>query len=319
MLHHRQQLDVREAHLLHVRHQAVRQLAVGQEAVALFRHPRPRSEMHFVGGHRAIEPGIAAGARRDPAGVAPFVRGAVVHDRRRLRRRLERARERIGLFQNGAGARPDLELVLLAVGQIRDEDFPDPARHEHAHRVDTAVPPVEVADHADAIGVRRPHGEVDAGRRADLEAMRSELVERAVMRPFAEQVQIEVGQHTPVPIRVVHHDNVVAGIGDAKTVIGRAAFHARFEHPGRIAPVHRDRPHGLAVRDEQEIDRARRRLEGADDDRAVLRVRTKDGKRIAMVAADQGRNRRVERSGIAGGGHALECTGAHGSMVAFFT
>ena len=60
MLHHRQQLDVREAHLLHVRHEAVRQLAVGQEAVAFFRHARPRSEMHFVDRHRPIEPARCA-------------------------------------------------------------------------------------------------------------------------------------------------------------------------------------------------------------------------------------------------------------------
>ena len=36
MLHHRQQLDVREPQLLHIRHQLMRQLAIGEEAVAVF-------------------------------------------------------------------------------------------------------------------------------------------------------------------------------------------------------------------------------------------------------------------------------------------
>src|SRR5207247_7705495 len=36
MLHHRQQLDVRETHFLHIRHEPMRHLAVGEEAVALF-------------------------------------------------------------------------------------------------------------------------------------------------------------------------------------------------------------------------------------------------------------------------------------------
>ena len=54
MLHHRQQLDVREAQVLHVRHEPVGQLAVGQEPVALLRHARPRAEVHLVDRHRPI-------------------------------------------------------------------------------------------------------------------------------------------------------------------------------------------------------------------------------------------------------------------------
>jgi hypothetical protein len=56
VLHHRQQLEVREAHRLHVRHEAVRHLAIRQEAIALFRHARPRSQVHFVGADRLLEP-----------------------------------------------------------------------------------------------------------------------------------------------------------------------------------------------------------------------------------------------------------------------
>ena len=77
--------------------------------------------------------------------------------------------------------------------------------------VDAAVPAVEVADQADAIGIGRPHREVDADGRADRDPVRAELVERAIVRPFAEQVQIEIGQHTAVAIRVVEFHHVIAG------------------------------------------------------------------------------------------------------------
>ena len=41
---------------------------------------------------------------------------------------------------------------------------------------------------------------------ADRDAMRAELLEGAVVRPFAEQMQIEVGQHAAVAIRIVDLD-----------------------------------------------------------------------------------------------------------------
>ena len=41
MLHHRQQLDVGEAHLLHVRHEPVRHLAIGEETGCLLPAPAP--------------------------------------------------------------------------------------------------------------------------------------------------------------------------------------------------------------------------------------------------------------------------------------
>ena len=76
--------------------------------------------------------------------------------------------------------------------------------------MDAAVPAVEVADHADAIGVGRPHREVHADGRADGDAVRAELLERAVMGALAEQVEIEVGQDAAVAIGIVDLDDVAA-------------------------------------------------------------------------------------------------------------
>ena len=46
---------------------------------------------------------------------------------------------------------------------------------------------------------------------ADGDAVRAELLERAVVRALAEQVQIEVGEHAAVAVRIVDLDDVVAG------------------------------------------------------------------------------------------------------------
>ena len=84
-------------------------------------------------------------------------------------------------FSSCAGLGANLELVFLAVRQVGNEQFPDARRHEQPHRMDAAVPAVEIADEADAIGVGRPHREVHAGGRADDDAVRAELLERTLM------------------------------------------------------------------------------------------------------------------------------------------
>ena len=89
-------------------------------------------------------------------------------------------------FRSCAGLGSNLELVPLAVGQVRNEDFPEPGGREQPHGVDAPVPAVEVADQADAIGVGRPDGEMHAGGRADVDAVRAELLERAMVGALAE-------------------------------------------------------------------------------------------------------------------------------------
>ena len=56
MLHYREQLDVREAQVFDVGHEARCQLAIGEKPVAVFRHPRPRPEVHLVHRHGPVEP-----------------------------------------------------------------------------------------------------------------------------------------------------------------------------------------------------------------------------------------------------------------------
>ena len=66
--------------------------------------------------------------------------------------------------------------------------MPEPLTRTQRMRL--LVPVVEVADDADARGVRRPHAEHHAARH-DVAA---ELLPQLVMRPFVEEVNVPVGQ-----------------------------------------------------------------------------------------------------------------------------
>ena len=236
MLHDRQQLDVGEAQIPDVGRQALGELAIGQVAVAFLGHPRPRSEMHLVDRHRLVEPFAVRLPRRHPVVVLPLVAADVAHDRRRQRRRLEGHRERIGLLQQPALGRPDLELVAQIVLQLGHEQFPHPRRHQPPHRMGAAVPAVEVADDADALGVGGPHREVHPGRRADHDPVRAKPFERAKQIAFAEQVQIEIGEDLSVAVGIVDLGDVPAEKGDAETVVGNARRRRRAGGTPRRAP-----------------------------------------------------------------------------------
>ena len=56
------------------------------------------------------------------------------------------------------------------------------------------IPAVEVADHGDALGVRRPDREVSALLSVNLGQVRAELLEQPVVVAFVEQMKIVAGQ-----------------------------------------------------------------------------------------------------------------------------
>ena len=73
MLHHGEELDVREAEVFYIGRQPVGHLAVRQGASMILRHARPRPEMHLVDRHRAPDPLARLPARPEPLAITPLV------------------------------------------------------------------------------------------------------------------------------------------------------------------------------------------------------------------------------------------------------
>ena len=67
--------------------------------------------------------------------------------------------ERIAFKNGDTVCVQDLKLVMNSFYQSRNEKFPDPALDELAHRVNSAVPAVELTHHRKPAGVGCPHPE----------------------------------------------------------------------------------------------------------------------------------------------------------------
>jgi hypothetical protein len=128
-----------------------------------------------------------------------------------------------------------------------------------------SIPAVEIPDDADALRVGRPDREVDPGDPVNGCAVRPELFPGAVMRPFVEQVQVEVGEDLTELIGI---EDLAGGVAlvNAQAVdelVRRASVerHCRLEQAFRSPSLHRRR----AVRRDQ-VDARCRRLHRPDHD-----------------------------------------------------
>src|SRR5947208_15150747 len=68
--------------------------------------------------------------------------------------------------------------------------------------MDPAIPTVEIANHADALRVRRPYREVNATGIADRAHMRGELIVNLPMMSFGEKMQIDLAHDRAVLIGI---------------------------------------------------------------------------------------------------------------------
>jgi len=191
VLHHRHQLDVREAGLDHVLGELLGQLDVGQARP-------PRAQVHLVRAHRLlVGPLLRPGGH--PLAVLPLVH-RLVHHRRGGRRHLGVLSQRVGVLDPVAVPAQDLELVLGADVRVRHVQLPDAGRAQRPHRPAVVRAPAgEVADHLDAVGARRPDREGHAGALGLRAQHRPELLVPAL----ADQVQVELTQGGQMPVRVV--------------------------------------------------------------------------------------------------------------------
>src|SRR5579864_2224372 len=114
-------------------------------------------------------------------------------DCRRAWARFVRPCERIGLERYAAGlAIAKFKLVDRAGCKAGHEQFPHARRTAAAHRMPSAVPAVEIADDARALGVRRPRRECDARYAVDAERVRTEYPVRFSQLAFIEEMEVDV-------------------------------------------------------------------------------------------------------------------------------
>src|ERR1035437_5742594 len=182
MLHHRHELDVREAEVLDVVAELVRELEIGETPVAPEGVPPPRAEVHLVDRDRRAQR-VGAPARGDPLLVRPLVLRAP-DDGGGVGRNLRVERERVGLDPQAPLLRADLELVRRAFDDTRYEQLPDAGGTKRAHRVQATVPRVEVADDRNGARVRGPAGKRRADGAVDLAYVRTELLVQLLVAAF---------------------------------------------------------------------------------------------------------------------------------------
>ena len=158
--------------------------------------------MNLVHGNRRSS-ACRSARDRHPLLVAPGELGEVPDHRRRLGAELGGEAVGIGFLHEVAVVPAlDLELVDLTLAEIGNEQLPDAGRSAVSHRMATTVPVVEVADHADALGVGRPDGEVDAPESLVRAEVSAQPLEVAQVRSLAQKVKVEVGKDRPEAVGV---------------------------------------------------------------------------------------------------------------------
>ena len=166
--------------------------------------------MDLVGGHRR-RVRVAGRALGHPGVVRPREGRRIPHARGSLGANLHREGQRIGLEPQRPIPAEDLVLVELADTDAGHEELPDAAGAHRAHRHQTAVPAIEVADDPHAPRVWRPDGEAHAGRALVRADMRAEHVVQVLVGALADQVQVDLAEGRAEPIRVVELPGVAVG------------------------------------------------------------------------------------------------------------
>ena len=281
MLVDRQQFHMGEAQVAHVLRQLVGQFQIAERAVVLFRHPAPRRQMHLVDGHGRVAVVAKLLLALHPIAVLPVPLGQVPHDRGGAWRHLGVMAVGVGLERQQVAVRADqFVLVKGAVGQAGNEDFPHAGFDPQPHGMAAAVPVIEIADHADAAGIGRPHGEVHARDPVDGAAMGAQLLEGAQMGALYQQVDVQLAQHRREAVGVLDRLQAAVAqfqpqaVGRGQPVVGGTG-----EHAVGMDAVQFDLAAGA-----DGPDAAGMGLEGAD----AAPMRPQHGKGIAMAAGGDG-------------------------------
>src|SRR6266513_31574 len=103
----------------------------------------------------------------EPCLVTPGELLVVPDDRRILRRHLKKETVRIGFQADLAVQVADFEFVMRALFDAGNENFPYAGGAQRAQLVHPAIPRVEIAHHAYALGIRGPNSETGPGDAVD--------------------------------------------------------------------------------------------------------------------------------------------------------
>ena len=200
--------------------------------------------------------------------VVPGKLGDVPDDRGRSGPNLRGEAVGIGLENEIAVvAALDLVLVDFTLAEVGNEDLPDPRRAAIAHGMSAAVPVIEIADDADPLRVGSPDGEVNSAKALMGSEMGTEPLVIAVVRPFAEQVQVKIGEDRPKEIGIDELPGMSLVVFDPQT-IGESALPAgepAYEKTIGVNSLHRRPLTRLALRQVDDPGRLCLRQEGADD------------------------------------------------------
>src|SRR5205085_4884677 len=137
----------------------------------------------------------------------------------------------------------------------------DTRRAERAHRVEAAVPAVEVADDAHGRGVGRPDRERGAADSLDLTDVCAQLPVQLLVPPLGDEVQVELADRRQERIRIAPHESASVRVYrlDLVREAGGVALDPHFPDPAadvlELDP-HREDPHRLRLRTQRAYDDA---------------------------------------------------------------
>ena len=181
MLHHREELDVREPEPGHVLGELVGEVAPVEPLA-------PGAGVELVDRERRRQR-VGRLAPLHPGGVRPCVTRPV-DERGRARRHLGPERERVGLEPRHVVEAANRELVRVPLAGVRDEPGPDARRALRREQVGVLAPVVPVADHRHSARARRPDRE--AHTLVAVERMSAQLLPEPLVPALPDEVQVEL-------------------------------------------------------------------------------------------------------------------------------
>ena len=159
----------------------------------------------------------------DPLGVGPLVGVEVDDDRACVRANLASERIRIGFKREHCAVCADnFVFVDGTFAELGNEEFPDSGRAARAHGIDAAIPPIKVADEADAASAGRPDGKMHASDAFQCLQMRAEFFVRVVVAAFSHEVQIKFAEKIGKGIGIQGFDSFAIDRAIANAVVRRS-------------------------------------------------------------------------------------------------